>query len=336
MPPRKKAVAKNNAGKARATTAKKSSSTTKAKAVAAPVEPAQRSSRRKRGLSPDSAEPVKAVKKAKPTPKSSKKIENGEDGKVEKPSAKANGKVTAAAAPKSRPKVAQEPDFEGTFDIFSTSFDDGALMSIYLPLDTKGDDTPIEPDSLYAELKRRQAKDECTARIELHDEGLYRGRPVDEGAEFPNGCPGDYVVEAIDKIARWEITEDSKEMEICGGAFDLEEDGDTRPGPATEVTLSLGEEGCGIEDASGVLKMRRLWAREKKGDIEEVFEGYLKVGIYFNVLLKHRFYAGERKIGDGPDKPYVYSFWAIRSRKRADGTVIGPNDLKVGDGDESE
>lgn len=150
------------------------------------------------------------------------------------------------------------------------------------------------------------------------------------------GCPGDYVVETKDLIARWEMQEDSDDMSICGDLFDLLDEGDTRPGPAVEVSLLIGEDECGVEDVSGILKMRRLWAQNKNGVVEEVFEGYLKVDIHFNMLLQHRVNAGRRKDHGEPEKAYEYPFWAVRARTRADGTVIGVEDLKVGDGCESD
>ncbi|KZV64209.1 hypothetical protein PENSPDRAFT_757424 [Peniophora sp. CONT] len=330
MPPKKKAsVAKKRVAEAEPILIKYNS--VPATGQNAAVEPAPRSSRRKRGLSPESDEPVKPVKKSKLSSKRTNKAD--EEKEVDEQTTE--DKTEEVAKETDSPKV-PEPEYKGTFDIFETGFGGGSMYSTYLPLNTKGWNATTEPESLYNEIKRRQALDECTARIELCQGGAYRGRPVNEEAEPPVfGCPGNFVVRRVNQIALWKIQ--GKEMDLYGDTFDIEESGDTRPGPAVEVSIRVGRDECGVESTSGgTFKMRRLWAQNKGGALEEVFEGYANVGITFNVLMKHRFYAGERKTHNGPDKEYKFTFWAVRSRKLADGTVIGVKDLKIGDGDESE
>ena len=193
-----------------------------------------------------------------------------------------------------------------------------------------GGDAPHEPGALYEEMKVYQRSGECTARIELRGKGgVYYGRSISKDDGF-EGCPGDFVITATEAIPSWEIKD--LEMAVHGDDFGLE-GGDTRPGPAVQVSLDVSEGKRGAEKVKGIFKMRRLWAQNKSGALEEVFEGILDVGIFTNTALQH---TGKKKTQDRPDTTYLFSFWAIRARKRADGTVIGVKDLKVEDGDEDE
>ncbi|KAF5373136.1 hypothetical protein D9758_001636 [Tetrapyrgos nigripes] len=143
---------------------------------------------------------------------------------------------------------------------------------------------------------------------EGNDEGDDEDDEASEEVDYKR-CPYDLNLVDIDLVKGLKFDDTEFELfpeHIGFGGPALK---DEKESIGISGTLVMREEACGIENADGLFKMRRLW---KGQDGSELFEGYLSFDIDFNMLLKHRYYMGQRKRHSGADKQHKVHFWATR------------------------
>jgi len=84
-------------------------------------------------------------------------------------------------------------------------------------------------------------------------------------------------------------------------------------GPGISALTSLGGRCCGIRSASGVFKLKRVWAKDDATNgFAELFAGYFTFNVSYGGMYK--------RVCRGTGQKHKWGFWAIRAKTGDDGT----------------
>ncbi|KAG1719843.1 hypothetical protein EDB19DRAFT_1647724, partial [Suillus lakei] len=76
---------------------------------------------------------------------------------------------------------------------------------------------------------------------------------------------------------------------------------------------------CGVKNAKGIWKMKRVWVGEGEGEAgeceNELFEGYFSFSVSYDPMY--------RKAGHGSGSMCRFAFWGVRAMKDNTGKEIG-------------
>jgi hypothetical protein len=89
-------------------------------------------------------------------------------------------------------------------------------------------------------------------------------------------------------------------------------------GPGISGEMELADSHCGIQSASGVFKIQRVWTKpnpDVDGELVELFEGFLSFNVSYSGLYRRKGH------GNGDNKKFA--FWGVRARINKDGKEIG-------------
>lgn len=162
----------------------------------------------------------------------------------------------------------------------------------------KGKDS--NPEALYLEMRKYQAKNDRTAKIMIPDDPLSSS----EDGTFRSGVFRDPFEEMPFDICLSNLRE-TKE-----GHFKSDyaaPKANVWRGPGIKASMEIEDGGCGIAHSSGELVMQPLWkSKDADGKTIEIFEGTLKFKVGFSGLYSRK--------GHGSGIPLTtIDFWAIRS-----------------------
>jgi len=90
--------------------------------------------------------------------------------------------------------------------------------------------------------------------------------------------------------------------------------------PGVSASTALEEIHCGIQSASGVFKLKRVWTKATSGgDFVELFAGHFSFNITYGAMY--------RRGGHGTGQKHKWTFWAVRARTGDDGKEVGPQPM---------
>jgi hypothetical protein len=90
--------------------------------------------------------------------------------------------------------------------------------------------------------------------------------------------------------------------------------------PGVSASTALKEIHCGIQSASGVFKLKRMWTKATSGDdFVELFAGHFSFNITYAALYKRR--------GHGTGQKHQWAFWAVRAKTGDHGKEVGPRPM---------
>jgi hypothetical protein len=96
--------------------------------------------------------------------------------------------------------------------------------------------------------------------------------------------------------------------------------GPTPDSPGVSASAALEEMHCGIQSASGMFKLKRVWTKAtSSGDFVELFAGHFSFNITYSAMYKRK--------GHGTGQKHNWAFWAVRARTGDDGKEVGPRPM---------
>ena len=96
--------------------------------------------------------------------------------------------------------------------------------------------------------------------------------------------------------------------------------GPTPDSPGVSASTALEEIHCGIQSASGVFKLKRVWTKAtSSGNFVELFAGHFTFNVTYGAMYK--------KAGYGTRQKHKWGFWAVRARTGDDGKEVGPRPM---------
>ena len=169
---------------------------------------------------------------------------------------------------------------------------------------------PPKYDQVYTAILTHQAKDDRTARCYLSsatDNNTSRfesGDILDPMEDVPFGI-------AIRSTKRHQALSFTKsELSSFAAPESIPE------GPGISAVISLADSHCGVQFASGILKMKRVWTKlNPDGEFVEIFEGFVSFNVSYSGLYKGK--------GHGNGEKFKSAFWAVRARRDKAGKEIG-------------
>ncbi|KAG9318088.1 hypothetical protein JVU11DRAFT_154 [Chiua virens] len=235
------------------------------------------------------------------------------------------GHVTAAASHRTtesteetqpgvlKPVVVPQPTVTELSPSFSGNFD---LYGMYLPYLAKLCLPPgaTSPDysAVYDRILSSQAKHDYTARCFLSPHDVSTAVP-------PHGRFESSSI--IDPMAErpFEINLDSFTYKKALTFTPTERLSFQVPEHSTSGPGLVGHTGllpvCGIKNARGIFKIKRVWTREQGGLLRELFEGFFSFSVGYDSMY--------RKAGHGNGATYKFAFWGVRAMKDNTGKEIG-------------
>jgi hypothetical protein len=203
-------------------------------------------------------------------------------------------------APKRPPPL----NFVGNLDLYSMSLP--FLKKEYLP----GDAGSPKYEQVYTTILTYQAKNDRTARC-------YLGSPAETNtSRFESRDMMDPMQEmpfdiAINSTKRQPSLSFTKsELTSFAAPESVPE------GPGIAAVTALAESHCGIQSASGVFKMKRVWTKlNSDGEYVELFEGFVSFNVSHSGLYK--------RVGHGSGQKTKFAFWGVRAGKDSFGKEIG-------------
>jgi hypothetical protein len=177
------------------------------------------------------------------------------------------------------------------------------LSKVYLP---PGVSTP-QYEELYKTILTYQAKDDRTARFflasptDVNDTSIFTSRAIEDPME---DYPFDIDIRSIKHHASLSLPSDK----VAGAAPDS---------PGVSASMVLKDDHCGIQSASGVFKVKRVWTTKvtSSGTFAELFAGYLTFDVSYSGMYRRK--------GHGTGQKHKWGFWAIRARTGDDGMEVG-------------
>jgi len=182
------------------------------------------------------------------------------------------------------------------------------LSKVYLP---PGVSTP-QYEELYKTILTYQAKDDKTARFflasptDVDDTSIFIARAIEDPMEE---SPFDIDIRSIKHHASLSLPSDKVPSAAVAGA--------APDSPGISASMVLKDDHCGIQSASGVFKVKRVWTTKvtSSGTFAELFAGYLTFDVSYSGMYKRK--------GHGTGQKHKWGFWAIRARTGDDGMEIG-------------
>jgi hypothetical protein len=182
------------------------------------------------------------------------------------------------------------------------------LSKVYLP---PGVFTP-QYEELYKTILTYQAKDHKTARFflasptDVNDTSSFTSRDIEDPME---DYPFNINIHSIKHQVSLPLPSDKLPSAALAGA--------APDSSGVSASMSLAEDHCGIQSASGVFKVKRVWTTKvtAAGDFAELFAGYLSFDISYSGMYRRK--------GHGTGQKHKWGFWAIRARTGDDGMEVG-------------
>lgn len=195
------------------------------------------------------------------------------------------------------------PKYTGNFDLYSMS-----LPFLKEPYLSKGDGKP-QYEEVRKVILEKQAKNDKTARCYLDsedgDESRFESRVIQDPMEE---MPFDIAINSMKLQKHLSFTKTELNSFAAPGFIP---DG---PG-ITAVTALADDDHCGIQSASGVFKMKRVWTKlNPGGELVELFEGFMSFNVSHSGIY--------RKKGHGNGEKTKFAFWGVRARVQ-DGKEVG-------------
>ena len=181
----------------------------------------------------------------------------------------------------------------------------------YLPANS----TSPEYDKVYKTILTYQAKNDQTARCYLasptstdpKDVSCFSSRLMEDPMEE---MPFAITIDSLQPHKSLSFTKNELSSFLAPDAI-LE-------GPGISGEMELANSHCGIQSASGVFKMKRMWTKpnpDVDGEFVELFEGFVSFDVSYSGLYRRK--------GHGNGNSIEFAFWGVRSRKDKDGKEIG-------------
>jgi hypothetical protein len=168
---------------------------------------------------------------------------------------------------------------------------------------------PRRNTSVYKAILTYQAKDQ-TARC-------YLATPTNtDDSRFESGVildpmedmPFEIAIKAVNRQSSLPFTE--SELSSFAAPEAVPE------GPGISATTTLAGSHCGVQSASGIFKMKRVWTKhDADGELVELFEGFASFNVSYSGLYRRK--------GHGPSDKYKFAFWGVRARRDNAGKEIG-------------
>ena len=166
-----------------------------------------------------------------------------------------------------------------------------------------GTSTP-QYEEIYRMILTHQGKNNNTAQLSLESPDA----PLASILESPDiqdpmaEYPFEIVIDSIKHNASLSLPKDK-----------LPSIGRLPGGPGISALTSLGGDRCGIRSASGVFKLKRVWAKDDTPHgFAELFAGYFTFNVSYGGMYK--------SVTRGKGQKHKWGFWAIRAKTGDDGT----------------
>ncbi|KIM41520.1 hypothetical protein M413DRAFT_150373 [Hebeloma cylindrosporum] len=198
------------------------------------------------------------------------------------------------------------PTFAGNFDLYDMELP--FLSKVYLP---EGVSIPQYED-LYKTILTYQAKDDKTARIFLAsptDQKSVTSKFICSSIEDPmEDFPFDIKIHSIEHNASLSLPSDKLPSGASASAAPDKS--------GVSASMSLEDDHCGIQSASGAFKLKRVWTKATAGGaFTELFAGYLTFNVSYSGMDKRK--------GHGAGQKHKWGFWAVRAKTGNDGMEVG-------------
>ena len=181
------------------------------------------------------------------------------------------------------------------------------LSKVYLP---QGTSVP-QYEELYKTILTYQAKNDKTARFflasptDVNDTSVFTSRVIEDPME---DFPFDISILSIKHHTSLSLPSDRLPSAASAGA--------NPDSPGVSASMSLTDDHCGIQSASGSFKLKRIWAKAtSSGTFLELFAGYLTFDVSYSGMYRRK--------GHGTGQKHKWGFWAIRARTGDDGMEVG-------------
>lgn len=225
---------------------------------------------------------------------------------------------TAESVEKTRPGIqpiiqVPQPSATQHAPTFSGNFD---LYGMYLPFLAKlclpqGATTP-DYSAVYDRILASQAKHDYTARCFLAPQDTSSSAPLD--GRFESGTVLDPIAERPFDITLDSFTYKKSLSFTPTERLSFQAPEHSTPGPGLVGYTGLLPV-CGIKNARGVFKIKRVWTKEQDGSVKELFEGFFSFSVCYDSLY--------RKAGHGNGAKYKFAFWGVRAMKDNTSKEIG-------------
>jgi len=181
------------------------------------------------------------------------------------------------------------------------------LSKVYLP---PGTSMP-QCEELYKTILTYQAKNDKTARFflasptDVNDTSVFSSRVIEDPME---DFPFDISICSIKHHTSLSLPSDRLPSAALAGAG--------HDSPGVSASMSLTDDHCGIQSASGSFKLKRVWTKAtSSGTFLELFAGYLTFDVSYSGMYRRK--------GHGTGQKHKWGFWAIRARTGDDGMEVG-------------
>ncbi|KAF7971572.1 hypothetical protein HWV62_20820 [Athelia sp. TMB] len=221
---------------------------------------------------------------------------------ITEPATKAIPTKDIVQAPPAGEEPVQPPKFTGNFDLY-----DMRLPFLQKPYLSEGSSKPNH-EAVYKTILTYQAKNDRSARCYLSASILDNSRFECAGMLEPfSEEPFDIVINSLEPCATLSFSEDELDLFISQH---------TRPdAPGVSGEMELEEDSCGIDDASGVFKLERVWTMSGDGgELLELYEGVASFHVSYSGLYRRK--------GHGPGQDVEFAMWGVRARV-VDGKEVG-------------
>lgn len=165
-------------------------------------------------------------------------------------------------------------------------------------------------EKVYDTILTYQAKNDNTARCYLvpesdKDGSRFESRVIQDPME---DMPFDIAFNSITRQPSMQYTK----AELGSFAAPTH----VPQGPGITAVTALAEGHCGIQSASGVFKMKRVWTKGNlEGDFMELFEGFFSFNVSHSAMYRRKGHGGGEKV--------KFAFWGVRARRDNTGKEIG-------------
>lgn len=201
-------------------------------------------------------------------------------------------------------RQALPPKFVGNLDLYAMTLE--FLKREYLP---SGTTTP-QYNAVYKAILKHQAKNDSTAKCYLgpstgEDVSLFESGEIEDPMEE---VPFEIAINSVKRQASLSFTK----SELASFAAP-----ETIPGgPGISGKMGLVGGRCGIQSASGIFKMKRVWTKlNSDGEFVELFEGFVSFNVRYNSMYTTSGFENGSKV--------KFAFWGVRARTDSVGKEIG-------------
>ena len=198
------------------------------------------------------------------------------------------------------------PALSGNFDLY------GMYLPFLAKLCLPPGATAPDYSAVYDRILASQARHDYTARCFLAPQDASSSAPTH--GRFESGTvqdpmaerPFDIILDAFTYKKSLTFTP-TERLSFQAPEYSI-------PGPGLVGHTRLPPT-CGIKNARGIFKIKRVWAKEENGSVKELFEGFFSFSVCYDSMY--------RKAGHGNGAGSRFAFWGVRAMKDNTGTEIG-------------